>query len=177
MVVQLLARHGIPSGEAWIAVNPSARWATKRWACERFAAAADELQRSGTGRIVLIGGPEARPEAHAVMSRMQTPAVDLTGETEVALLPALLKSAAALLTNDSGPMHVAAAVGTPVVAVFGPTSPVRTGPYGTSHRILRTGIPCSPCFSRTCRNPVQLECLVGIGPDKASAAVRELLKP
>jgi lipopolysaccharide heptosyltransferase II len=175
-VGQLLARHGIPSGTAWIAVNPSARWPTKRWAPERFAAAADELQRSGAGRIVLIGGPEARPEARAVAGRMHTPPVDLTGQTDVALLPALLKSAAVLLTNDSGPMHVAAAVGTPVVAVFGPTSPVRTGPYGAGHRTLNAGIPCSPCFSRTCRNPVQLECLTGIAPEAAAAAVRELLK-
>ena len=175
-VGQLLVRHGIPSGAAWIAVNPSARWPTKRWAPERFAAAADELQRSGAGRIVLIGGPDARPEARAVASRMRTPSVDLTGETDVVLMPALLKSAAALLTNDSGPMHVAVAVGTPVVAVFGPTSPVRTGPYGRGHRILTAGISCSPCFSRTCRNPIELECLTSVAPETAGAAVRELLK-
>jgi ADP-heptose:LPS heptosyltransferase len=107
---------------------------------------------------------------------MRTVPADLTGETQPRLLPALLESASVLLTNDSGPMHVAAAVGTPVVAIFGPTSPTRTGPYGKGHRVLANQIPCSPCFSRTCRNSIQLECLTSITPEKAIEAVRDQLK-
>ena len=106
---------------------------------------------------------------------MRTEAVNLIGETSPGLLPALLASASVLLTNDSGPMHIAAAVGTPVVALFGPTSPVRTGPYGREHCVLSAGVPCSPCYSRECRNPTHLECLTGISPARAVEAVRAAL--
>ena len=68
-------------------------------------------------------------------------------------------------------MHVAAAVGTPVVALFGPTSPVRTGPYGKGHRVLTHPLPCSPCFSRRCTNAIERECLTGIEPAQVAEAV------
>ncbi len=172
-VGQLLQRHGLASGNDWIAMNVSARWPTKRWPLERFAAVADELQREGAGRIVLIGGPGERIDADALKALMRTSPIDLTGQTDPGLLPALLEAAALLITNDSGPLHVAAAVGTPVVAMFGPTSPIRTGPYGTGHAVLTHAVPCRPCFSRICRNQVPLECLIGIAPHQVLAAVRE----
>ena len=153
-VAVLLGRHGLPAREPWIGVSVAARWPTKRWPPEFFATTMDHLQEKGLGRVVLIGGPDDRAAAQAVKGLMRTVPMDLTGATAPGLLPALLESAALLLTNDSGPMHVAAAMGTPVVALFGPTSPTRTGPYANGHRVLRSGVPCSPCFSRTCRNTV-----------------------
>jgi lipopolysaccharide heptosyltransferase II len=179
-VTQLLGRHGLPPSQAkagWIAVNVAARWPTKRWPPASFAVTADQLQREGIGPVVLIGGPDERPAAEAVKALMKTKPVNLTGETSPGLLPALLESAALLLTNDSGPMHVAAAVGTPVVALFGPTSPARTGPYGKQHVVLTSGVPCSPCFSRRCRNRVRLECLTAIAPERVLEAVRAQLAP
>ncbi len=181
-VARLLGRHGLsgspasPMKDAWIAVNVAARWPTKRWPPAYFASAIDQLQREGLGPAVLIGGPDERPAAQAVKALMKTELLDLTGETRPGLLPALLKSAALLLTNDSGPMHVAAAVGTPVVALFGPTSPMQTGPYGKQHAVLTSGVACSPCFSRRCRNRVRLECLTTIAPEQALDAVRKQLK-
>ncbi len=175
-IADLLGRSGVRVSPPWIAMNVSARWPTKRWPPEFFAAAADRIQEEKLGTVVLIGGPDERAASQAVRSLMRTVSVDLTGETTPNLLPALLESASVLLTNDSGPMHVAAAVGTPVVAMFGPTSPTRTGPYGKGHRVLANQIPCSPCFSRTCRNRVQLECLTSITPDKVIEAVRDQLK-
>lgn len=175
-VAGLLSRHGVQVSSPWIAMNVSARWPTKRWPPEFFAAAADRIQEEKLGTVVLIGGPDERAASQAVRGLMRTVPVDLTGETTPGLLPALLESASVLLTNDSGPMHIAAAVGTPVVAIFGPTSPTRTGPYGKGHRVLATQIPCSPCFSRTCRNRIQLECLTSITPDEAIGAVRDQLK-
>lgn len=174
-VSDLLDRRGLQAGIPWIAVNVSARWPTKRWPLEFFAAAADRIQQDKLGSVALIGGPDDRAAAQAVKELMRAAPVDLTGATTPALLPALLESAALLMTNDSGPMHVAAAVGTPVVAFFGPTSPLRTGPYGKEHRALVSGIPCSPCFSRTCRNTVHLACLKNISPDQAIEAVRSQL--
>lgn len=175
-IVRLLERHGLQAGEPWIAINVSARWPTKRWPVESFAMVGDRLQREGLGPVVLIGGPDDRTQTEAVASRMQRAPINVTGETSPGLLPALLASASVLLTNDSGPMHIAAAVGTPVVALFGPTSPIRTGPYGRTHRVLRADIPCSPCFSRVCRNPVSLACLTVITPEAVVKAVRDQLE-
>ncbi|MDQ6733245.1 MAG: glycosyltransferase family 9 protein, partial [Nitrospirota bacterium] len=174
-VAQLLKSVGLAAGAPWIAMNVSARWDTKRWPPEHFAAVADALQEKRLTAVALIGGLDDRAVTQAVLSRMQTTPIDLTGQTSPELLPALLASASLLLTNDSGPMHIAAAMGTPVVAFFGPTSPTRTGPYGSGHRVLTSGVPCSPCFSRTCKNPVQLECLTTIHPKTVVDAVREQL--
>jgi lipopolysaccharide heptosyltransferase II len=169
----LLRDHGLSPDIPWIAMNVSARWPTKRWPLEYFAQAADRLQHDGAGRVVLFGGPGDRIQVDAVKRAMRTEPVDLTGETPVGLLPALLKSAAVLVSNDSGPMHVAAAVGTPVVALFGPTNPVRTGPYGAGQVVLTHDVPCRPCYSRRCVNSVERECLVSIIPGQIVQAVHE----
>jgi lipopolysaccharide heptosyltransferase I len=176
MVADALGRAGVKAGSPWIAMNVSARWPTKRWPAASFAAVADRLRTDGAGPVVLIGGPDDRADARAVASQARPAAIaDLTGQTPLGLLPALLQSASVLLTNDSGPMHVAAAVGTPVVALFGPTSEVRTGPYGEPHLVLTHRIPCSPCFSRRCANAIERECLTGIAPAQAVEAVRAML--
>jgi heptosyltransferase I len=174
-VAQLLKSVGLAPGAPWIAMHVSARWDTKRWPPEHFAAVADALQEKRLAAVALIGGLDDRAVTQAVLSRMQTTPIDLTGQTSPELLPALLASASLLLTNDSGPMHIAAAMGTPVVALFGPTSPTRTGPYGSGHRVFTSGVPCSPCFSRTCKNAVQLECLTTIHPKTVVDAMREQL--
>ena len=170
-----LARAGVKAGSSWIAMNVSARWPTKRWPAASFAETADRLQKEGAGPVVLFGGPDDRADAEAVKALMKTTPVDVTGLTPLGLLPALLQSASVLVTNDSGPMHVAAAAGTPVVALFGPTSPMRTGPYGKHHRVLTHQLPCSPCFSRTCRNQVERECLTAIEPARVVEAVKAQL--
>src|SRR4029453_11700016 len=98
------------------------------WPPQHFAEAADRLSREQRCPIVFIGGAAERPDTQSVLALMRTKAVDLTGQTPVGLLPSLLRQAALLITNDSGPMHIAAAVGTSVVALFGPTDPRKTGP-------------------------------------------------
>lgn len=165
--------QGKGRGREWIALNVSARWATKRYPEDSFAAVADLIETNGWGPVGFIGGPEDRTAVASVLARMKTRAVNLTGLTSIDLLPALLESAAVLVTNDSGPMHVAAAVGTPVVALFGPTSPVATGPYGQGHLVLQSRIPCSPCFSRRCRNEVERECLRTLSPEQVVEAVHQ----
>jgi lipopolysaccharide heptosyltransferase I len=172
-VDRLLSRSGVTPETSWVAMNVSARWPTKRWPAASYAEVADRLRQEGCGAVVLIGGPDERADVAVVRGMMKTSAIDLAGATTVGLLPALLSRASLLITNDSGPMHVAAAAGTPVVALFGPTSPVRTGPYGHGHRVLATELSCRPCLSRTCQNPVQLECLTRISPEQVFAAVRD----
>jgi lipopolysaccharide heptosyltransferase II len=171
-VDRLLIRSGVTPGTSWVAMNVSARWPTKRWPAASFAEVGDRLRQEGYGAVVMIGGPNERVEVAAVSGMMKTPAIDLAGATTVGLLPALLSKASLLITNDSGPMHVAAAVGTPVVALFGPTSAVRTGPYGVGHGVLTGKVPCSPCFSRTCHNTLPLECLRLVSPQQVLSAVR-----
>ena len=171
-VDRVLNRSGVTPGTNWVAMNVSARWQTKRWPPASFAEVADRLQQEGWGAVVMIGGPDERAEVAEVNRMMKTPAIDLAGATSVGLLPALLSRASLLITNDSGPMHVAAAVGTAIVALFGPTSAVRTGPYGAGHAVLSGNVPCSPCFSRTCHNTVPLECLTMVSPQQVLAAAR-----
>ena len=107
---------------------------------------------------------------------MRTKAIDLTGQTPVGLLPGLLRRASLLVTNDSGPMHIAAAVGTPVVALFGPTDPVKTGPYGKGHVVLSHAVECRPCFRRDCARAVPLECLTAVRPEQVVRAVEQQLE-
>src|SRR5205807_4147745 len=155
----LLAAAGVQAGATLVAINPSARWDTKRWPSESFATVGDRLQQDGAARVVLIGGRDERHVGKQVMRAMRTAPIDLMGQTTLKELIAVLRRARLLITNDSGPMHLAAAVGTPVIALFGPTDPARTGPYGVSHTVLRSGVPCRPCFSRRCTNAIELECL------------------
>ncbi len=171
-VERLLSRFGVALGTSWVALNVSARWPTKRWPAESFAEVADRLQQEGAGPVMLLGGPDERAAGAAITGQMKTPVIDLTGATTVGLLPALLSKASLLITNDSGPMHIAAAVGTPVVALFGPTSALLTGPYGAGHSVLTGNVPCQPCFSRTCRNVLPLECLRTVSPQQVLAVVR-----
>ena len=169
---RLLSLSGVAPGTSWVAMNVSARWPTKRWPAASFAEIADRLQQERFGAVVMIGGPEERADVAAVSAMMKTSVVDLAGATTVGLLPALLSKASLLVTNDSGPMHIAAAAGTPVVALFGPTSAALTGPYGVGHRTLTGNVPCSPCFSRTCHNTLLLECLRTVSPEQVLAAAR-----
>ena len=159
-----LSKAGFGPGSRWAAMNVSARWPTKRWPHESFAKVASRLIQEGWDGVILIGGEGERAEAESVAKAAGARAANFAGEIPLRLLPALLREAGCLVTNDSGPMHVAAAVGTPVVALFGPTSEVRTGPYGMRHHVCSVTLPCRPCFSRTCQHTVHLECLTRITP-------------
>lgn len=166
-----LSQAGLGPRSRWAAMNVSARWPTKRWPRGSFVEVANRLIQEGWDGVIVIGGEEDRAEAKSVVQAVRGHAVNLAGEIPLRLLPALLREAGCLVTNDSGPMHVAAAVGTPVVALFGPTSEVRTGPYGPGHHVCSITLPCRPCFSRTCRHTVHLECLTRITPAEVARQV------
>src|SRR2546428_7556412 len=129
----LLAAAGVQAGATLVALNPSARWETKRWPSESFAAVGDRLQQDETTRVVLIGGRDERPVGKQVMRAMQTAPIDLIGETTLKEFIALLRRVGLLFTNDSGPIHLAAAVWAPGVAPFSPTHPAATRPYAARH--------------------------------------------
>ena len=172
----VFSEHGLSLEQPWLALNVSARWPTKRWPLSSFAAVAEELTKAGYGPIVAMGSAEDRAAVHSLQAMTSCTIVDLAGAVPLGCLPACLSRATALVTNDSGPMHVAAAVGTPVVALFGPTSAARTGPYGDIHEVLTHDVSCRPCFSRRCRHSPEMECLEAISPQLVVDAVRRVWK-
>lgn len=157
-------RRGFSVDKPWIAMNIGARWPTKRWPLESFAAVVDQLYEARRDPLVMIGGSEERAFTKKLKVLTKSPFIDLCGDIPLGCLPALLSTSTAMITNDSGPMHVAAALGIPVIAMFGPTSAARTGPYGTGHHVLSGQVSCSPCFSRVCRHNLEMECLHLVTP-------------
>ncbi len=149
-LARLLELEGIGNSSPLICINPVAKWATKLWPNAHFAALADRLSERYRISPVFTGAPEDHETVQDILSRMSSPATDLSGKTSLKTLAALYESADVLISTDTGPMHLGAAVNTPVVALFGPTAPWRTGPMGDRHQVIRTGLPCSPCFKRRC---------------------------
>lgn len=171
---EILARHGVDAGATWIAVNPGSVYGSaKRWPAERFAAVADALTARRGVRAVLIGSGGETPVLRSVAQAMREPALVLGGRTEIGTLPGLLRRARLLVTNDTGAMHVAAAVGAPVLAIFGPTDLEATGPLGPRCRTVRAPVPCSPCLLREC--PIDHRCMTGVTVDEVVRAAEELL--
>ena len=144
-----------------IVINPVARWKTKLWRERNFAELADRLALEKKASVIFTGSPADRDVNQRIISRMKQPAMNWAGETSLKELAALAALADLFITTDTGPMHLAAAAaGAKVLALFGPTAPWRTGPYGKSHLVVRTGIECSPCFKRKCEYNVR--CMEGI---------------
>jgi ADP-heptose:LPS heptosyltransferase len=158
----------------WIGLQPGARWDNKRWPVPRFVELVGLLSRSHPGhRIAIFGGGEDRPLGQAVAQADPARCLDLTGRVSLPGMIEALRCVDLLVTNDTGPMHVAAALGKAVVALFGPTDPARTGPYGQVESALRAPQPppCAPCLKPVCRHSEPLACLNGITPAQVVAAV------
>ncbi len=149
-VGRLLEEEGIGGRRPLVAINPVALWETKLWRNDRFAAVADRLVDASGVDIIFTGGPADRDAVGDIRRRMTCPSADLSGRTTLTMLAEVYRRCALLVSTDTGPMHLAAAVGTPVAALFGPTAPWRTGPFGAGHRVIRTAPPCSPCYKRDC---------------------------
>ena len=133
-----------------VLINPMARWETKLWDEQRFAELADRLIEERNATVIFTGSTADRAVTTRIRGRMKEQALDWTGETSLKELAALARLADAVISTDTGPMHLAAAAGGRVVALFGPTAPWRTGPYGPGQVVIRKGVDCSPCFGRTC---------------------------
>jgi heptosyltransferase-2 len=161
-------------GESWIGLNPGAAFGTaKRWRPARFAAAGDRLARQTGARVAILGGASERALGEAIASEMQERPKVLCGETSLTDLAGVLARLRLLVTNDSGPMHLAAALGVPSVAVFGSTDWRETAPQSERHRLVRADVPCAPCLLREC--PIDHRCMTGVSTDSVVAAATELL--
>ncbi len=139
-----------------LVLHPGTRWPSKHWPPAAFARLADALIQERRARVVFTGSAADRPLIARIRAAMRGKSLDLSGRTDLQALARLFFQADAAVTTDTGPMHLAAAVGTPVAAIFGPTAPWRTGPYGRQHRVVWTGAACSPCRRRDCPEPICL---------------------
>jgi len=172
---RILEAHAIGPTDLVVGLNPGSVYGgAKRWPPDRFAAVADGLVERRGARILLIGSLKERPILDEVGARMRHPAINLGGRTDLGTLVGLLARTQMLLTNDTGAMHVAAAVGTPVLAIFGPTDAQATGPLGPHSQIVREPVPCSPCLLREC--PIDHRCMTHVTADQVLQATLELLK-
>ncbi len=162
----------------WIVLQPGARWANKRWPAGHFAKLVQELAcRDSSLHFAIIGSASESPLGKAVQEACPGRSLNLCGQTTLPEMVEWIRRSTLLVTNDSGPMHVAAALNRPVVALFGPTDPRRTGPYGQWDHVLRLPLPCSPCLKSTCHRHPAHECLETLTPFMVLEQVSRLLTP
>ncbi len=163
-VRRLLSQSGLSNPAPFAVIHPTARWESKKWEPARFAALADWLIREKKLPIVFVGGKGEHEEVGRILQQMKQPAINLAGKTTLPELAELIRQARFFISNDSGPMHLAAAVGTPVLALFGPTDPRKIGPYGAGHTVIRKETGCFGCGRNRCVRGN--ECMKAISVDE-----------
>ena len=147
--------------EPYVVLVPGARWDTKIWPAEHFAKLADMILRDGK-QVILAGGPEDAPLGTRI-SKLAPGATDLTGKTSLRELGALIRHCTVYISADTGPLFIAAAMKKPLIAMYGPTRPDRTGPYGSDNAVvLKAPVACAGCLKRHCRNWI---CMQSITPE------------
>lgn len=174
----LLAGGGLSEASDIVVLAPGSAWPTKRWSAERFAEVGTALSEEYAARIVIVGTPDDRAAGRVVEASIGAVALNLTGETTTAELIAILARAKLLVGNDSAAVHLAAGIGTPVVAVFGPTVPQQGfAPYTDRASVVGADVQCRPCGrhgGRRCRRGV-IECMDRVGSGEVLTAARALL--
>ena len=169
---EFLRFNGVKPDNLRVAIGAGASYGSaKCWSPDRFAELANRLQAQSGTDIILFGTLAEAPVSSAIAAGMHRAPIDLTGKTAINDLPALLSQCHLFIGNDSGAMHVAAAVGLPVVAVFGPTDPYGTAPVTPRCSIVQEKPYCSPCFLRRC--PTDHRCMTRVTPDAVEAAARQ----
>lgn len=174
-IENLLRAEGVSRDDRLIAVNLGTTWTTKRWEVVNFIEVIQQITRLlPETKVVLIGSHAEQRLTEALPASL--PIINLVGRTSILELGAMLERCDVCLTCDSGPMHIAAAVGTPTVSLFGPTDPVRHRPYGVGHTVIEKSVSCRPCYKRTChRQDTPHLCMQKIGTDEVVKAVETRL--
>jgi heptosyltransferase-2 len=176
-VERMLDEHHVGEHVMLVAVNPGASCPSKRWPSRYFAAVSDELAATAKARIVIVADAENRERARDVARTMKYEPVDLSGKTTVGELAALLTKCRLFISNDSGPVHIACAVGTPVISIFGRKdpglSPKRWAPLSRQSRVFHEDVGCGTCLAHDCR--IGFKCLEAVSPSAVSEAARTLL--
>lgn len=164
-----IAKHaGFSLDSSYIVLAPGTNWPSKCWPPLHFAKLADKLYHDNIIPVI-IGGPNDQRLAGEIIAHTKIPPIDLTGKTTMKQLTYILQKSQTFVGGDTGPMHLAAAVGTKIVTLFGPTDPKRNGPYGQQHKVLIVPLPCQGCWQRNC--PKNIDCLASISPDEVYQAL------
>ena len=172
---RLRERFNLGSQERLIGMAPGAAYGpAKKWPAERFASVATELQRSFPTRIVLFGSGSDRLTTERIAQAVGPGAVNIAGETSLQEAMALIAQCTLFISNDSGLMHVAGALGVPTIAIFGSTNPVTTSPTGPRCTIIRKELSCSPCLKKEC--PTDFQCMTAIKPEEVIETARHILE-
>ena len=174
-VTDLLAQHGLAE-KGFIHLHPASRWLFKCWPAERVSGLISALQARGH-RIIVTAAPSAEELTMIkdIQSKLRQPVVDLSGQLSLKQLAALTARARLFIGVDSAPMHIAAAMGTPTIALFGPSGEVEWGPWMTPHRLLTSNHPCRPCGNDGCGGSKVSDCLTFISVEQVLDAVHEVM--
>jgi lipopolysaccharide heptosyltransferase II len=156
----------------WLMVGPGSRWVTKRWPPEHFATLAQRGQARYGGTVVFVGGRDETPLAATVRQHLHGPSQDFTGQTTLPQLAALLSRADVMLANDTGPLHLAAALGRPVIAPYTCTRVRLNGPYGGERGAVETRVSCAGSYRKHCRHR---QCMSELSPDRLWPLLDEVL--
>jgi heptosyltransferase-2 len=172
---EMLRTAGIPEHETVVGINPGAFYgAAKRWFPDRYAAVADALAKRYDARIIIFGSSNDVRVAEEVTAKMASRPVVLTGRTTLGELMALIKKCRLLITNDSGPMHLAAALDVPQLAIFGSTSEIATGPLSTRAVVIKHPVDCNPCFLRECTT--DFRCMKGVSVERVLEEAQKIME-
>jgi heptosyltransferase-2 len=172
-----LRAHGVDKmsdGRVLVALCPgSINSRAKRWPAERYAKLADRLIEELQAQVLLVGSSAEADVSREVSQQMRNQPVVLTGQTDLAELVAILSQIDLLVTNDTGPAHIASALGRPTLVIFGPTNPLTTRPFSPYGQIMREPPDCAPCMLRDC--PIDHRCMTAITPDDVFARAHKML--
>jgi heptosyltransferase II len=162
-------------GGTIVGISPGAAYGTaKRWLPERFAEAATTVARELGASVAIFGSKDERAWCAAIAAAIPVPVHNFAGETTLAEYIDLAAACRVYLTNDSGGMHVASALGVPTVAIFGATDDTTTGPTGPLARVVREPVECSPCLKREC--PIDHRCMTRVSADRVAKVALDLVK-
>ena len=172
---QRLKTAGVVDTQVKVGLFPGAGWKLREWMPERFAAIGDRLVQHFKADVLIFGGQNESELVHSVANLMHTRAIPFAGNLRIRELAACIEQCDLFVTNDTGPMHIAAAVGTPTVSLFGPGNHIRFQPLGAPHQTIRHDVPCSPCkqFTDKCKDNI---CMKGIEVDEVWNAIFRALE-
>lgn len=169
---ELLHQRGYTAGQKLIGINPGAAFGSaKCWPPDRFRALAEKLLRETDAMIVFFGDTATAPLVKEICAHLPNRVINLAGVTNLRELTCLIKDCDVFVTNDSGPMHIRAAFDRPLVALFGSTDDLVTGPFGHSLSVINKKVSCSPCLKREC--PIDFRCMKQISVDEVAMRVKE----
>jgi heptosyltransferase-3 len=175
-VSTILQRENVPSDKPIIAVQPFSLWHYKEWPTDNYVKLINWIRTSFSPPIIIIGTADERPRAADIIKRCGPGVHNLAGKTSLGELAALLMACSLLIGGDSAGIHIAAAVGTPTISLFGPSSPVSWAPRGKQHEVIHKNWACVPCREKGCQNSERSRCLEELTFDEVRAGVEKQIR-